>query len=870
MDWHTLPALEVLRLLSVTKERGLSTDQIEQRKKQYGNNELVEERQTSLLQKFFNQFKDITIIILIVAAFFSFMIALLEQDSKEFVEPVLILVIVVLNAIMGVSQEQKAQKALEALKKLSSPHIHVLRDNKEIVIESKDIVPGDLFYFESGTLIPCDGRIVESHSLLVDESPLTGESVPVEKDVEASCEQKAPLGDRINMVFAGCAVVRGRGMAVATQIGMHTEMGTIASLLNSTKQTKTPLQQTLSSLGKILAISAIVTVIVIFIIGIINSIPIKEMMMIAISLAVSAIPEGLPAIVTIVLSLGVQRMSKKNAIIRHLPAVETLGRASIICTDKTGTLTQNNMSVTTLYLEGQKSSSMLSRSSGDATNLLLSYATLCSDATAEMKEGKLSSIGDPTEVALVVASLQKGITKDSLLERYPRIGEIPFDSNRKRMSTIHNDEGRTLVIVKGAVDQLIPLCSDGDSEKVLEINKEMGSNALRVLAIAYRYLDDNEKDWSVEKVEHSLHFLGLLGMIDPPRKEAFEAVAMCRSAGIRPIMITGDHIVTARAIAKELQILQPGDEVMSGEQLSSLSDEQLKQKVTSISVYARVSPEDKIRIVQAWQNEGMVVAMTGDGVNDAPALKSADIGCAMGITGTDVAKSASDMTLSDDNFATIVEAIKEGRIMYDNIKKTVFFLIGTNIGELITVFSAMLIWHMSPFISLQLLWINLVTDSFPSIALGMEKGEKDVMERLPKKKGESLFAHHGAIKVIAMGIMFALLTLVAFSLGNSITGNIRGGRTLAFITLALSQVIHAFNMRSSNSLFSIGVFSNRALNRASLLSIMLIAIVVAIPAIATSFGMMIVSIPLYLLSVALSFVSVVVMEVSKFIVRKRS
>ena len=869
MDWYTLEALEALRFLSVDMKRGLSSDQIEQRKKQYGDNVLTEQQPKTLLQKFFDQFKDITIIILICAALLSFLIALIEGSTGEFVEPVLILAIVIVNAVMGVIQQQRAQKALDALKKLSSPHVHVLRENREVIIESKDIVPGDIFFFESGTLIPCDGRIIESHSLRIDESPLTGESVPVEKHHESVVEKNAPLGDRVNMVYSGCAVVRGRGMAVATQIGMHTEMGTIADLLNRTEQTTTPLQNTLSSLGRILAVSAIATVIVIFIIGVANAIELKEMMMIAISLAVSAIPEGLPAIVTIVLSLGVQRMSKKNAIIRHLPAVETLGRASIICTDKTGTLTQNRMKVTAICLEGEKKYSELDKRDDSAVKRLLTYSALCTDATVTIEEGKIHSIGDPTEVALVSAALEKDIEKDSLLNRYPRIDEIPFDSERKRMTTIHRDGDRILAIVKGAVDQILPRCVAGDYGSVEAVNRDMGSNALRVLAVAYRYIESEASQWSVKEVEHSLHFAGLVGMIDPPRKEVFDAVALCKDAGIRPVMITGDHIVTARAIAKELQLLGSGDTVLSGEQLSAMSKQDLEDIVGDVSVYARVSPQDKIRIVQAWQKRGKVVAMTGDGVNDAPALKSADIGCAMGITGTDVAKSASDMTLSDDNFATIVEAVREGRIMFDNIKKTVFFLIGTNIGELITVFSAMIFWHLSPFVSLQLLWINLVTDSFPSIALGMEKGDVDVMKRAPREKNESLFASRGAVKVVAMGIMFACLTLFAFHLGNTFTGSVRGGRTLAFITLALSQVIHSFNMRSTRSVFSIGIFSNRALNRAALLSISLIAAVTAIPAVAQSFGMMMLPVKQYLIAAGLSCVPLVVMELSKLFINCR-
>ncbi|NCB01175.1 MAG: cation-translocating P-type ATPase [Spirochaetia bacterium] len=864
MNWHNLSSDEVLHILNVNNKRGLNLDQISQRKKQYGENELTEEKSKSLLRRFFHQFKDITIIILIIAAFVSLVIALIEKEATDFAEPVLILVIVILNAVMGLVQEQKAQKALDALKQLSSPHVMVKRDNREFLIESHEIVPGDIFFFEAGTLIPCDARLIMCESVLVDESPLTGESVPVEKDEHLIIEATAPLGDRKNMVYSGCAVVHGRGTAVATQIGMHTEIGLIASLLHSTKETKTPLQHTLSSLGKVLAFSAILTVIVIFIIGSMNKIPFTEMLMIAVSLAVSAIPEGLPAIVTIVLSLGVVRMAKKNAIIRNLSAVETLGRASIICSDKTGTLTQNKMSVTTLYIDGDKELSLSEEVEGEKGLQLLKFATLCCDATVSIDQDILKTYGDPTEIAIVMACFKKGIYKKDLEKKYNRVGEIPFDSRRKLMSTIHTDGDKKLVIVKGALDSLLPRLIEGDSEKALTFNTLMGSKALRVLAVAYRYIEE-EIEYDSEHIETELHFLGLIGMIDPPRKEVFDAVATCKSAGIRPVMITGDHLVTAKAIASELKILEGGATVLTGEDLKKLDDVDLTKKVTEVSVYARVSPEDKIRIIRAWQRNNHIVAMTGDGVNDAPALKSADIGCAMGISGTDVAKQASDMTLSDDNFATIVEAIKEGRVMYDNIKKAVFFLIGTNIGELIAVFAAMLLFHVSPFISLQLLMINLVTDSFPAVALGMEKGDDDVMRRTPLKKGESLFAHHGALKVIAMGIMFALLTLVAFTIGRSVS--LSHGRTMAFFVLSISQVFHAFPMRSHSSLFSIGPFSNSSLNKAALTSLSIIAIITFISPLTRAFGMIRLPVSYYFIALALASIPLFVMEMSKVIVK---
>ena len=865
MNWHNLPIHEVLEFLNVDKKRGLNPDQIAQRKKQYGDNVLTEEENKSLLQRFFDQFKDITIFILIVAALISFLIALIEQEKGAFVEPILIIVIVVLNAIMGLTQENKAQKALLALKQLSSPHILVKRDNTKFLIESSDIVPGDIFFFEAGTLLPCDARLMVGESVLVDESPLTGESVPVEKDESVIINPSAPLGDRKNMLYSGCAVVHGRGTAVATQIGMHTEMGLIATLLHNTKSSKTPLQKTLSSLGKVLAVSAILTVIFIFVIGVMNSIPFKEMLMIAVSLAVSAIPEGLPAIVTIVLSLGVQRMAKKRAIIRNLSAVETLGRASIICTDKTGTLTQNRMSVTTLYVNGEEATTSSDARKDELGLRLLTYATLCCDATVTIDEDRLTTYGDPTEIAIVMALFKKGIYKKDLEESYKRIAEIPFDSKRKRMSTIHQDGAKNLVIVKGALDVLLPLCVEGDVKEALTQNILMGENALRVIAVAYRYID-KKIEYTNEQIESDFHFLGLIGMIDPPREEVFKAVATCKSAGIRPIMITGDHMVTARAIASQLRILENGDKVLTGSELKELDDLDLTNTVKEVSVYARVSPEDKIRIVRAWQRNNKIVAMTGDGVNDAPALKSADIGCAMGITGTDVAKQASDMTLSDDNFATIVEAIREGRVMYDNIKKAVFFLIGTNIGELLAVFISMLLFHISPFISLQLLIINLVTDSFPAIALGMERGEKDIMLRKPLPKEESLFAHHGTIKVIAMGIMFAIITILAFYIGNMVS--LSAGRTVAFLVLSISQVIHAYNMRSNSSLFSIGLFTNSNLNKASLISIAIISVIMIFTPLTIAFGMTFLPYMYYFIAIFLACVPLFVMEIAKLLGRK--
>jgi Ca2+-transporting ATPase len=590
---------------------------------------------------------------------------------------------------------------------------------------------------------------------------------------------------------------------------------------------------------------------------------IMDIFMVAVSLAVSAIPEGLPAIVTIVLSVGVQKMAKKNAIIRSLPAVETLGSASVICSDKTGTLTQNRMTLVRAYYDDQDDIEEISNENSDRIRKLLLYGTLCSDGAVEVNGDDVKHMGDPTETAIVYAAYRNGLEKKQQEEKFPRLAEIPFDSDRKAMSTVNSIDGKKVVIVKGAFDVLETKCISGNLNKAKIINEKMGEDALRVLAIAYKEIDQVPKEPRPDELESDLVFLGLFGMIDPPRPEAYESVKTCTKAGIKPVMITGDHVITASAIAKELGILQEGDRAVSGQELSLMTDEELGENIERISVYARVSPEDKIRIVQAWQKKGEVVSMTGDGVNDAPALKAADIGCAMGITGTDVAKAAADMTLTDDNFATIVEAVKEGRGIYDNIKKAVAFLLGTNIGELFTVFFSMILWQSSPLLSMQLLWINLVTDSLPAIALGMEPIGSDVMSHKPKPRDESIFAHGLLWRVILQGAMFAALTLIGFRRGEQVTDGIVGGRTMAFIILALTQVVHSFNMRSDQSIFKIGPFSNSKLNVAALISLALMVLVVFIPPVATVFGLMRLPASLYLEAVALSLVPVVVLELTK-------
>ncbi len=862
MSFHSDPISTVLHSLQTDANRGLSQEQVGNKLAQHGENRLREKKRKSNLSRFFDQFKDVMILILLAAAAVSFVVACVERNPREFFEPALILLIVVLNAILGVFQESKAEKALEALKSLSAPHAKVLRDGKEQIIDAANLVPGDIIRLEAGDFVPADARLLNSASLKSEESALTGESVPAEKDAQTEVEENAPLGDRTSMVFSGCSITYGTATAVVTATGMDTQMGKIAGLLDSEEDGATPLQQKLSQLGKYLGFLALAACAVIFVVGLLNHIPALEIFMTAVSLAVSAIPEGLPAIVTIVLSIGVQRMVKRNAIIRRLPAVETLGGASIICSDKTGTLTQNRMTLVKAWIDGTDSPEDISDKNSEAIRKLLAFGTLCSEGSITIDGDKVQHIGDPTETAIVLAAHNNAMTKDALMQQFPRMGQIPFDSDRKRMTTIHRMGGKTIAIVKGAFDVMAQRCISGDLEKAAEINRQMSEKALRVLAVAWRELKETPQVLEPETAEQELHFMGLVGMIDPPRPEAKKAVQVCRAAGIKPVMITGDHIITASAIARDLGILEKGDRAITGSELDAMTEEELDAQVEGIRVYARVSPENKIRIVKAWQRKEQVVAMTGDGVNDAPALKAADIGCAMGITGTDVAKGAADMTLTDDNFATIVDAVREGRGIYANIKKVVGFLLGTNIGEVITVFVAMLLWHKTPLLSMQLLWINLVTDSLPAIALGMEAVEKDIMERSPRPKNEGLFAHGFGVRTVLQGVMFGLLSLIAFYLGDTMTGQLAGGQTMAFMVLALTQVVQAFNMRSERSLFRIGFFGNSTLNKAALLSTVLVLAVLFTP-LASAFGLIRLSLEMYLIALGLILTPLVIMELAK-------
>ncbi len=865
MTFHSQSINDVLKELSANPQTGLSASSIDALRSQYGENRLKEKKKKTNLQRFFDQFKDVMILILLAAAVVSFVIACIEGNPMEFFEPALILLIVVLNAVMGMLQESKAEKALDALKSMSAPHARVIRDGEEKIIDAAELVPGDIIKLEAGDFVPADARLIKSASLKSEESALTGESVPSEKDAMAEVKEGAPLGDRSNMVFSGCSITYGAATAVVTQTGMNTQMGKIAGLLDNEEDAQTPLQKKLAQLGKYLGFMALAACAIIFIVGLLNGIDVLEIFMTAVSLAVSAIPEGLPAIVTIVLAIGVQRMVKKNALIRRLPAVETLGSASVICSDKTGTLTMNRMTLVKAYVDGAAQPEKISADNSEEIRKLLRYAALCCDGSVIFnQDGTEQHIGDPTETSIIVAAHKNGMEKDALNSSYPRLAELPFDSDRKLMSTVNHIDGKNIVIVKGAFDVMSSLCVSGDIEEARKITEEMSSDALRVLAVGYKEIKDVPENPTPQELENELIFIGLVGMIDPPRPEAKEAVSVCRRAGIKPVMITGDHIVTASAIAKELGILGPDDKAITGAELDKMTDEELDKQVTGIAVYARVSPENKIRIVKAWQRNGQVVSMTGDGVNDAPALKAADIGCAMGITGTDVAKGAADMTLTDDNFATIVDAVKEGRGIYANIKKVIGFLLGTNIGEVITVFAAMLLWHKSPLMSMQLLWINLVTDSLPAIALGMEAVESDVMDRKPRPKNEGIFAHGLGVRVVLQGFMFAILTLIGYKVGENVTNTIAGGQTLAFMVLALSQIVQAYNMRSEHSLFKIGPFSNRKLNLAALASLALVALVLFTP-VRIAFQLVILPWQLYLLGIGLILVPLVIMELTKLV-----
>ena len=869
MKWHSESLDSIIKELRTDIDKGLSTTEAAERLKKYGPNKLKEKPPRTFFQRFIEQMKNVMIGILLVAAAISLGVSIYNHTQgleADWIEPIVIVIIVLLNAILGVIQESRAEAALESLKKMTAPQTRVLRDSREQTIATADLVPGDIVLLEAGDFIPADCRLIDSASLKSDEAALTGESVPAEKDAQANIEENAPLGDRLNMVYSGCAISYGRCKAIVVETGMNTEMGKIATMLEQEGEAQTPLQLKLAQLGKYLGFLALVISVIIFIIGAVSRLPLLNIFMTAVALAVAAIPEGLPAIVTIVLAIGVQRMVAKNAIIRRLPAVETLGSTSVICSDKTGTLTQNRMTLVKAYAAESKQLVSLDDEVPENIRELIKLATLCTDGTVEILNGEEKHIGDPTETSIVAAALKLGLPKKSLAEHYPRLAEIPFDSDRKLMTTVNRIDNENVVIVKGAPDVLLARCVEGDVPSATEVNQLMAKEALRVIAVGIKAIPDIPAELKPEELEQGLKLVGLVGMIDPPRPEVLDAIQECNKAGIRTIMITGDHVTTASAIAKQLGIMQNDGEALTGTELAAISDQQLAQNIRNYRVYARVTPTDKIRIVKAWQQNGQVVAMTGDGVNDAPALKAADIGCAMGITGTDVAKGAADMILTDDNFATIVTAVREGRGIYDNIRKAVQFLLSCNLGEIVAIFLAMLVWRESPLLPIQLLWINLITDSLPALALGVELIEHDVMERKPRAKNESIFAHGVGAAAVLQGLMIGLLTLIAYYIGSRTAVTNAGiplGETMAFAVLAISQLVHSLNIRSSHSLFKIGFLSNKYMVGAFLISLALMLLVLNVPFLQQVFEVITMSFNQWLIVIGLALVPLIVMEIIK-------
>lgn len=865
MTYHNKEKQEVLQELNVQEATGLSSSEVKKRREQYGENRLRAKKSKSNWERFAEQFKDVMILILLAAAAISFVVACVEGDPEGFFEPLLILLIVVVNAVMGVMQESRAEKALEALKSMSAPHARVLRDKAESIIDASELVPGDIIRLEAGDFVPADARLLQSVSLKSEESALTGESVPAEKDAGACPKADAPLGDRSNMVFSGCSITYGTAVAVVTATGMDTEMGKIANLLEGADDGQTPLQKRLAQLGKYLGILALAACAIIFVVGVANGLEVMEIFMTSVSLAVSAIPEGLPVIVTIVLSIGVQRMVKKNALIRRLPAVETLGSASVICSDKTGTLTQNRMTLVETYLDGETQANKLETKPSEEVKTLLRLGTLCCDGAVVFDGDKEQHIGDPTETAIVLAAHKNGMPKESLAKQYPRLAELPFDSDRKRMTVVCRMDGKLIAIVKGGFDVMEPLCTSGNLSQARLVMEEMSERALRVLAVAYKEIDKIPDEKSMMTLEGDLHFCGLVGMIDPPRPEAKAAVARCRKAGIKPVMITGDHKVTAAAIAREIGIMGKDDIAVEGLEIDKLNDEQLKEKVKNISVYARVSPEHKIRIVRAWQSSGEIVAMTGDGVNDAPALKQADIGVAMGITGTEVSKDAASVILTDDNFSTIVKAVENGRNIYNNIKNSIKFLLSGNLSAIIAVLYCAIINLPMPFAAVHLLFINLLTDSMPAIAIGMEKSNGNLLKEKPRGRNESIL-NKELLKIVAFeGIIISIFTIISFYGGNP-NLNPKAASTMAFSTLCLARLFHGFNCRGNQSIFKLGITTNIYSICAFLVGVLLLSTVLFIPPLKIVFNVVSLSGNQYLLLIFCAIMPTVIIQLLKIIV----
>ncbi|WP_319001559.1 cation-translocating P-type ATPase [Clostridium sp. CS001] len=843
---------EALNELNVSPITGLSEKETDLRKEKFGLNQLASKKPKTLISMFFAQLNDMLIYVLIAAAAVS---ALLGEVS----DAIIIAIVIIINATVGIIQESKAEKALDALKKLSTPKAVVKRDGQLKEIPSEEVVPGDIVIIDAGRYIPCDLRLIEAANLKIEESTLTGESVPVDKDASLVLNgEDIPLGDQKNMLFMSTLATYGRGIGLAVSTGMNTEIGKIAKMLDENVDDQTPLQKKLTQLGKYLGIAALLICALMFIVGVLQKRDLFEMLLISISLAVAAIPEGLAAIVTIVLAMGVQKMIKKNAIVRKLPAVETLGSVNIICSDKTGTLTQNKMTITKFYVDGDLTNIESLNINDDGHKLLLENLVLCNDATYSEN----SKTGDPTEIALLIAGVDYGIFKDALEEKHQRIDEVPFDSDRKLMTTVNKYGDEFYVMTKGAIDNLIKLCNKAYikgtivditpkiKEDILVAANSMSDNALRVLGSAYKILSSAHAD--IDSLESDLILIGLVGMIDPPRLEVKDSISLCMNSGIKTVMITGDHANTAFAIARELNITNDPLAVMSGSELDKMSEEDLNNKIDNIRVFARVSPEHKVKIVRALKAKGNIVSMTGDGVNDAPSLKMADIGVAMGITGTDVAKGAADMILVDDNFSTIVTAIKEGRNIFTNIKKTIIFLLSCNIGEIIALFLAILLGWATPLRPIHILWVNLITDTLPALALGVDPGDPDVMKYKPRNSNDSLFKG-ATLNLLLNGLLIGVLTLTAFIVGLKyytgatnlfplFPGNISDdalmhAQTMAFVVLSVSQLVHSLNMRNEKkSIFQIGLFSNKYLIGSIVFGVLLQDFIITIPLLANVFG----------------------------------
>ena len=827
-QWHSRPAAQIMKELD-SGPGGLTEKEARRRLERLGPNELAPPQAPSLLARIWGQLKDPMILVLLGAAGLS----LAASGGEDWLDGAIILLIVVVNGAISINQEDHAQHALDELRRMSSPMARVLREGKETTIPAGQVVPGDVILLQAGDQVPADARVLECSRLQADESAMTGESQPVEKQAAEALPPDTPLGDRTNLLLSGTLITAGRGRALVTDTGMNTQMGRIAGLLLEQEGNETPLQRRMGEISRSLSFLCLMVCAVMFGVGLIQGRQLLPMFLTAVSLAVAAIPEGLPAIVTIVLALGVQRLAGRGAIVKKLPAVETLGCASVICSDKTGTLTQNKMTVQELWVPA-----------GGHRREALQAAVLCSDARLEWRAGAPTASGDPTEGALVVQAAREGVDQREEEGRFPRRDEVPFDSRRKRMSTLHpHPEGGWVLFVKGAPDVLLPLCAatprgpmtQGEEERILRANEDMARRALRVIAVARRRLDVLPAGGRGEELEGELTFLGLFGLMDPPRPEVAAAVAKCHLAGVRPVMITGDHRATAAAVARQLGMVGPGERTITGAELDFMPQEVLEEDIGQFAVFARVSPEHKLRIVQAWQKKGHVVAMTGDGVNDAPALKAADIGCAMGRTGTDVAKGAAHMILTDDNFSTIVSAIEEGRGIYSNIRKAIHYLLSCNIGEIFTIFAATLMdLGQMPLVPVQLLWLNLVTDSLPALALGVEPVEEGVMEIPPRDARAGLFDRRFSLRLLWQGLMVGGLTLGAYFLGYALLSapgqEGATANTMAFATLTLCQLFHAFNVRSEDrSLFAQGVLSNPAMNRAFLAGLGLQLAVLLVP-----------------------------------------